>query len=286
MNSRYYNNKSSNESVKAIKYYFYTFFLRISFLVFIILSIISINLSSSSKKVDNTLRNKIFFTFKPFYVVAETPFNLLFDLGRSIKNILLTNSINKRLLEENIILKDLYTKSLDTKKENENLKSMLNYVDNFKNEYKYTTSKIYLEPKNSIVNTVILNIGNKNNIKEGDLVLGINKNVIGRVVNVSDTKAKVLLLSDVNSNIPARTVNTSEKFILSGTNSNFLEISHYNSKNPEIIDGDLVLTSGDSDIIPDGIPIGKIKKENGKIKVIMNENANTVFNVLIITKIE
>lgn len=286
MNSRYYNNKSSNESVKAIKYYFYTFFLRISFLVFIILSIISINLSSSSKKFDNTLRNKIFFTFKPFYVVAETPFNLLFDLGRSIKNILLTNSINKRLLEENIILKDLYTKSLDTKKENENLKSMLNYVDNFKNEYKYTTSKIYLEPKNSIVNTVILNIGNKNNIKEGDLVLGINKNVIGRVVNVSDTKAKVLLLSDVNSNIPARTVNTGEKFILSGTNSNFLEISHYNSKNPEIIDGDLVLTSGDSDIIPDGIPIGKIKKENGKIKVIMNENANTVFNVLIITKIE
>ena len=286
MNSRYYNNKSSNESVKAIKYYFYTFFLRISFLVFIILSIISINLSSSSKKFDNTIRNKIFFTFKPFYVVAETPFNLLFDLGRSIKNILLTNSINKRLLEENIILKDLYTKSLDTKKENENLKSMLNYVDNYKNEYKYTTSKIYLEPKNSIVNTVILNIGNKNNIKEGDLVLGINKNVIGRVVNVSDTKAKVLLLSDVNSNIPARTVNTGEKFILSGTNSNFLEISHYNSKNPEIIDGDLVLTSGDSDIIPDGIPIGKIKKENGKIKVIMNENANTVFNVLIITKIE
>ena len=286
MNSRYYNNKSSNESVKAIKYYFYTFFLRISFLVFIILSIISINLSSSSKKFDNTLRNKIFFTFKPFYVVAETPFNLLFDLCRSIKNILLTNSINKRLLEENIILKDLYTKSLDTKKENENLKSMLNYVDNFKNEYKYTTSKIYLEPKNSIVNTVILNIGNKNNIKEGDLVLGINKNVIGRVVNVSDTKAKVLLLSDVNSNIPARTVNTGEKFILSGTNSNFLEISHYNSKNPEITDGDLVLTSGDSDIIPDGIPIGKIKKENGKIKVIMNENANTIFNVLIITKIE
>lgn len=286
MNSRYYNNKSSNESVKAIKYYFYTFFLRISFLVFIILSIISINLSFSSKKFDNTLRNKIFFTFKPFYVVAEAPFNLLFDLGRSIKNILLTNSINKRLLEENIILKDLYIKSLDTKKENENLKSMLNYVDNFKNEYKYTTSKIYLEPKNSIVNAVILNIGSKNNIKEGDLVLGINKNVIGRVVNVSDTKAKVLLLSDVNSNIPARTVNTGEKFILSGTNSNFLEISHYNSKNPEIIDDDLVLTSGDSDIIPDGIPIGKIKKENGKIKVIMNENANTIFNVLVITKIE
>lgn len=286
MNSRYYNNKSSNESVKAIKYYFCTFFLRISFLVFIILSIISINLSSSSKKFDNALRNKIFFTFKPFYVVAEAPFNLLFDLGRSIKNILLTNSINKRLLEENIILKDLYTKSLDTKKENENLKSMLNYVDNFKNEYKYTTSKIYLEPKNSIVNAVILNIGSKNNIKEGDLVLGINKNVIGRVVNVSDTKSKVLLLSDANSNIPARTVDTGEKFILSGTNSNFLEISHYNSKNPEIIDGDLVLTSGDSDIIPDGIPIGKIKKENGKIKVIMNENANTIFNVLVITKIE
>ena len=93
----------------------------------------------------------------------------------------------------------------------------------------------------------------------------------------------VLLLNDMNSKIPARTASTKEKIILSGDNRGYLIISYFNSKNPQISDGDQVFTSGDSNIIHDGFFIGTIKKINNEFVVEMNENVNTIFNVMVIT---
>lgn len=279
-------NNTSLESVKMIKYYFYTLFLKISYFILIILSIISMKFSVLSPKYESFIRNHTIALFKPLYIMAEIPFNLTFDFNRSVKNILLANLRNKRLVEENLLLKDLYLKSLEIKKENENLKKILNYIDHNNTKYKYVVSRIYTEPKLPMINSIIINVGSDDGVKEGDLVLGITRNVIGRIINIDDNVSKVLLLNDANSNIPARTAETNEKFILSGTNRNYLEISHYNSKTPQILDGDIVYTSGDSKILPDGIPIGKIKKENKKIKVIMDENVNNIYNVIVMTRIE
>ena len=279
-------NNMSLESVKMVKYYFYTLFLKVSFFILIIISIISMKFSISNPNYETFIRNNVIALFKPLYIIAEIPFNLTFDFNKSVKNILLANLRNKRLVEENLLLKDLYLKSLEIKKENENLKKILNYVDHNNTKYKYVVSRIYTEPKLPMINSIIINVGSDDGVKEGDLVLGITRNVIGRVVNVNNNNSKVLLLNDANSNIPARTAETNEKFILSGTNRDYLEISHYNSKNPQILDGDIVYTSGDSKILPDGIPIGKIKKENKKIKVIMDESVNNIYNVIVMTRIE
>lgn len=288
MNAKYKGsrNNMSLESVKMVKYYFYTLFLKVSFFILIIISIISMKFSISNPNYETFIRNNVIALFKPLYIIAEIPFNLTFDFNKSVKNILLANLRNKRLVEENLLLKDLYLKSLEIKKENENLKKILNYVDHNNTKYKYVVSRIYTEPKLPMINSIIINVGSDDGVKEGDLVLGITRNVIGRIVNVNNNNSKVLLLNDANSNIPARTAETNEKFILSGTNRDYLEISHYNSKNPQILDGDIVYTSGDSKILPDGIPIGKIKKENKKIKVIMDESVNNIYNVIVMTRIE
>ena len=288
MNAKYKGsrNNMSLESVKMIKYYFYTLFLKVSFFILIIISIISMKFSISNPNYETFIRNNVIALFKPLYIIAEIPFNLTFDFNKSVKNILLANLRNKRLVEENLLLKDLYLKSLEIKKENENLKKILNYIDHNNTKYKYVVSRIYTEPKLPMLNSIIINVGSDDGVKEGDLVLGITRNVIGRIVNVNNNNSKVLLLNDANSNIPARTAETNEKFILSGTNRNYLEISHYNSKTPQILDGDIVYTSGDSKILPDGIPIGKIQKDDKKIKVIMDENVNNIYNVIVMTKIE
>lgn len=288
MNAKYTSSRNniSLESIKMVRYYFYTLFLKVSFFILIILSIISMRLSISNPSYETFMRNNIIALFKPLYIIAEVPFNLTFDFNKSVKNILLANLRNKRLVEENLLLKDLYLKSLETKKENENLKKILNYIDHNNTKYKYVVSRIYTEPKLPMLSSIIINVGTDDGVKEGDLVLGITRNVIGRIINVDNNVSKVLLLNDTNSNIPARTAETNEKFILSGTNRDYLEISHYNSKTPQILDEDIVYTSGDSKVLPDGIPIGKIKKDNKKIKVIMNENVNNIYNVIVMTKIE
>ena len=47
-----------------------------------------------------------------------------------------------------------------------------------------------------------------------------------------------MLLTDINSKIPAQTLKTHEKIILSGTNKNYLEISFFNSKEPFFLNND------------------------------------------------
>ena len=278
--SRYNNNSFQN--TKLVRYYFYAFFGKTFYFILLVLSIIIMNVSASNKNIDGFVRENVLVLSKPFFAVAEFPFNVLFDFTHGIKNMLLTNAINRDLVKQNIQLKKLYLESIDTKIENKNLKKMLNFKGEIEKDYNYVSSRIYADPKTGLNDSLILNIGTNDGISEGDLVLGINRSVVGRVINVRENYSSVLLLNDLNSRIPARTASTKEKIILSGNNGGYLEISYFNSKNPSLLDGDLVYTSGDSNIIPDGFLIGTIKNIDGEFIVKMNENVGTLFNVMVI----
>ena len=241
------------------------------------------NISVSNKNFDNFIREKVLFVSKPIFITAELPFDLLYNCINGVKNILLTNIINKDLTEQNIRLRNLYIESRDIKTENENLKKLLNFKGEIERNYNYVSSRVYADPKTGLNNSLILNIGSDDGVAEGNLVLGINRSVVGRIINVRKNYSDVLLLNDINSRIPARTSSTKERIILSGNNRGYLEISYFNSKNPDLIDGDFVYTSGDSNVIPDGFFIGTIRKIDGEFVLEMNENVNTLFNVMVIT---
>jgi len=241
-----------------------------------------ISLSVSNKTFDSFLREKTLIVSKPIFFVAELPLNVLFDIINGAKDILLTNITNKNLTEQNITLRNLYLESVDIRNENKNLKKLLNFKGEIENDYNYISSRVYASAKTGLNNFLILNIGKNDGINEGNLVLGINKSVVGRVVNVGENYSEVLLLNDISSRIPARTASTKERMILSGNNRGYLEISYFNSKTPELFEDDLVFTSGDSSVIPDGFLIGTIKKIDNEFVVQMNENINTLFNVMVI----
>ncbi len=273
---------SPSGNTKMMRYYFYTFFLKVFYFLLVVLSIIIINISIMNKNFDLLIRNKILTISKPIFFVAETPFNLLFDFIISVKNLTLTYIINNDLKQENIALKKLYLESLEMKIENENLKQMLNFIDEININYHFITSKVYLSTKNNMENTLTLNIGSSHGIQEGNLVLGKRKSVIGRTINIRENNSDVLLLTDINSKIPVYTLNTNERLILSGSNGNYLQIDFFNSKNPNLVEDDLVYTSGDSNIIPNGLYVGKIKKIKNKFMVETDEEMNKIFTVMII----
>lgn len=280
----YKSNTVASSNTKVIMYYFVVFFQKFFYFLLIILSIFMIRLNTRNIKMVGNIKRNVLYLSKPIFVISETPFNLVFDFINTVKKIILINKNNKKLIEENILLKKMYIQSRDIKAENDNLKKMLNFVDEIDNDYDYVTSRVYNVTKNGMTNVLTLNVGSNNGIEEGDLVLGVNRSVVGRVVNVMDNYSDVLLLNDINSKIPARTVSTNEKIILSGDNNGHLIISYFNSKVPEIIDGDYVFTSGDSNIIPDGFLIGYVKKNKEGIIIEMTENTQILFNVMVITQ--
>lgn len=280
--SNYRSNSTSFRSKGMVFYYLAAFFEKVSYFILIMISVVMMNFSVSNSNIINLLRKNVLFISRPIFMIAELPFNALFDVINCTKNIVLTTIKNRQLTQENIILRKLYFESKDIARENENLKKMLNFKNGIEENYNYITTRVYNTSKNGMNNLVTIKLGKEEGIKEGSLVLGVNRTAVGRVVNVLDGYSTILFLNDINSRIPARTVQTQEKVILSGNNEGHLVISYYNSKNPEIIDGDEVLTSGDSDIIPDGFLIGKIKKNENEISIEMEEDTSTLFNLMIL----
>lgn len=275
--------RNNNSNFKLAGYYFYTFFVKILYFLLIIFSIVLIAVSLNKKDVDLSIRNTTFFITKPITTIAKVPFNLFADFLLSSKNFILTYVENKDLKKENIALRKLYLESLITKQENTDLKKFVNFINDLEVEFNIITSRLFLSPKNTMKNSFILNVGSNSGIADGNIILGKKRSVIGRTINVSKNYADVLLLTDINSKIPAQTLKTHEKVILSGTNKNYLEISFFNSKEPFFLNDDLVFTLGDSNIIPDGLYIGKIKEVDGKFVVQTDDNVSQNSDILIIT---
>eukprot|EP01037_Dinobryon_pediforme_P013510 gene13510-13629_t len=142
---------------------------------------------------------------------------------------------------------------------------------------------------NSIVTTKILGIPNdgyrSTMLIANSSSLDLAKNqavvcpdgIIGRIINIGMTTARVMLITDLNSRIPVRVESTGEQAILSGQNNpRELTVIHLDSssspesqlstKKDPIKIGDRFLTSGYGGIYPPGLPVAVVTNvQNGVI---------------------
>ena len=88
------------------------------------------------------------------------------------------------------------------------------------------------------------------------------------MVEVNYRTSRVLLLSDLNSNVPATIAPQNIQAIITGTGENYGEIKYVKDGiSNEILKDSIVYTSGTGAIFKSGVPIGKIsihEKENSK----------------------
>ena len=89
--------------------------------------------------------------------------------------------------------------------------------------------------------------------------------LVGRVIEVNYATSRVLMLSDINSNIPITISPGNLQAIATGNgydyaNINYLKKSHFKKINKESI----AYTSGTAGVLKSGIPVGKIVKLNNQ----------------------
>ena len=92
--------------------------------------------------------------------------------------------------------------------------------------------------------------------------------LIGKVVEVTFTTSRILLLSDLNSKVPVDIMPNNVQSILSGTGG-YYGVIQYTRDKSLLENESVVFTSGAGGLFKSGIPIGKIKKDpiNSKINV-------------------
>ena len=162
--------------------------------------------------------------------------------------------------------------------ENKRLKKV---VDDYIVESEEIIAKILIDKKSPFLRSIVVNKGSAEGIKLGMAVLD-NNYLIGKVVEVNFSTARVLLLSDLNSKIPITIEPGGIEAILSGTGQHNGVIQY--TKEKYIIDKEsVVYTSGSGGLFKSGIPIGTI--ENVDIDILESVSFFSDFSQLRFVKI-
>ena len=197
----------------------------------------------------------------------------------NISNIINTYNINNELIKENENLKIIENQIIVLQSENEELKKLLSISSDIK--YKFITAKIISKSNLSFIRSSILMSGKKDNILLSSPVI-YNNTLLGYINEVGFNSSRVLSLTDINVKAPAVILGKDVKVILKGNNSKFLDILNY-SDISSLKSGDKVFTSGDGNMYPAGLYIGKVKiKSNGSFVIEPSENINNLNYVQII----
>jgi rod shape-determining protein MreC len=110
--------------------------------------------------------------------------------------------------------------------------------------------------------SMLVNAGGTDGVKRGQAVIDAT-GLVGRIVDVGQNAARVLLLTDVQSRAPVYIEGADVEGLLVGRTKARPAISFTESSEPVIFKpGQRVLTSGAGGVLPRGIPIGVVAAES------------------------
>jgi rod shape-determining protein MreC len=109
------------------------------------------------------------------------------------------------------------------------------------------------------VQSVIIDVGTSSGVAPLMPVLGPSGSLVGQVIEVFSSKARVLLLTDLNSAVAGRIERTGELAIVKGDGLNSCQVERM-VKETQMQAGDLVVTSGNGGIFPAGLLVGTIRE--------------------------
>ena len=120
------------------------------------------------------------------------------------------------------------------------------------------TARIIADTGGSFFRSLLINAGSRHLVQRGQAVVS-QAGVVGRVAEVGDRSARVLLLTDINSRIPALVESTRDRVIVTGNNTPWPTVTYLASNSP-VSPGDRLVTSGHGGVFPPGLPIGTISE--------------------------
>ena len=153
-------------------------------------------------------------------------------------------------------LKSNYVSSEIIQYENKELKELINdYVSSSDK----VLAKIIVDHNSPFLKSIIINKGSKDNIKIGTNIYD-QSYLVGRVIEVNYKTSRVLLLSDLNSNVPVTIAPQNIQAIVTGAKDDYGQIQYIkDGLSEDLIEDSIVYTSGTGAIFRSGIPIGKLR---------------------------
>ena len=166
---------------------------------------------------------------------------------------------NEELKQKNSELEQSLRELENIKSENETLKEYLDLTEKY-GEYKPVPAYIINKDISNYSKTIVINVGSNDGIEENMTVIA-DQGLVGHVISVTSTTAKVRTIVDTSSSVSCLLSTTDESIVCKGTLEEESALkAMYVPDDDGIIQGDSVETSGLGGIYPKGIHVGSIKR--------------------------
>ncbi|MDZ4735954.1 MAG: rod shape-determining protein MreC [Rhodospirillaceae bacterium] len=211
------------------------------------------------------LRTHVTDALAPIMAAISQPVDAVERAVENAKHLIELRSQNAELVAERDALLQWQAVARKLEAENSQLRAMLGMVPD--PQTTFVTAHVVGNSAGVFVREVLIAAGARDGILKGQAAL-TGDGLAGRITEVGDRSARVLLLTDINSRIPVLLESARHRAILAGDNSNEPRLL-YLPPGAEPMPGDRIVTSGDGGVFPAGLPIGVIGTvEEGVVTVL------------------
>ena len=233
------------------------------FLLISLISIVLMGIDFRFHYLKNIRQTTNVFT-KPFHAFLNLPSNLYDFTTQYFSN-------QSQLIHENEILKlDMDRLKADLQRldfidqENDQLKNLLEV----KNAHKFKTEAVSIiysrfDPFNQ---KIIIDGGQNKNFQAGQPVIDA-LGLVGQISSVFPETSEVVLLIDKKMSVPIQIQRNGLRAITNGNGQNEMITLSYLPHSVDVIQGDILKTSGIDTIYPEGLAVAEVIKINNDLKL-------------------
>jgi rod shape-determining protein MreC len=219
-----------------------------------VLSALLVTIESTSRLLD-PLRGFLTTVASPVYIIAESPYFLsdtVSDVVSTRDDLLEQNQVLERRLLE---LAQISQQYVALKAENDRLRALLGSQGRMPYEVLIAELVGVVPDPNTF--QIIIDKGSDAGVQAGQAVLDA-QGLFGQVVEVGRFTSRVLLLTDRDHAVPVRINRNGVRSIAGGTGDLESLVLENVSISADIVEGDLVETSGLGGRFPAGYPVGTV----------------------------
>jgi len=194
----------------------------------------------------------------PILDAASRPLASASDAISELQHLSQLREDNATLRLENRRLIQWQTAARSLIVENEELRRLLSFVPD--DVAKSVTARVIGESGGTFVRNILINAGRLAGVAKGQAAI-VSTGLVGRVQEVGERSARILLITDLNSRIPVLVESTRQRAVLAGDNSDRPRLLHLPG-NEVVEKGERIVTSGHGGVFPPGLPIGVVARSS------------------------
>ncbi|MBY0508716.1 MAG: rod shape-determining protein MreC [Rhodospirillaceae bacterium] len=200
----------------------------------------------------------------PVLRVMSQPAGAVADFVNNLRELAAIREENAELREANARLLQWQSAAQRLEAENKSLRSLTALVP--EPTATFVTARVVADTGGAFAQSILITAGQSQGVKKGQIVMA-GEGLVGRVLQAGMYSARVLLVTDINSRIPVMVGEAGNRAILAGDNGlrpRLLFLGNTSAAAP----GDKVVTSGDAEAFPPGLPIGQVARvDEGVVEV-------------------